>query len=135
MTTKKPEDAPISGVTATMLAAELARLSDLAKWDPISQRADAVLAALHGVEGITPRFVAELRIAAQRWTSLDPRLRAFYAEVAPIDDVASRVLYQLLFTTIKRAETWHGPKVGHLHRLWAEMYGVIPVLTLYPNME
>ena len=129
-------DSPVStGAVATVLAVELSRLSDLSEWEPVAQRAEAVVTALRGGEGVTPGFVANLRNAARKWRMFSPRLRKFYADVAPRSDTASRVLYTILFTAKPRRSVWHGPTVGIMRELWEETYGTTPTMTLYPNME
>ncbi len=135
MTTSTSTEAGSSGALATVIAAELAKLADLAEWEPVAKRALAIADALRGGEGVTSREVASVRNAARRWTSLNPRLRVFYAAAAPTNPDASFVLYQMIFLGARRSDLWRGPLVRRVNRIWEEMYGAPSPMTLYPLEE
>ena len=120
-----------SAAAAVALTRELLALFQLKHWIPMSQKADAVLAALGGGEGLDAREVNEIRLAADTWGKLDPQLRRFYAENAPGDSPIGAILFHLLFKRTPRADIdylWKATKT------WEEVYGATPNMDLYPEV-
>ena len=121
----------MTGAAAIALAAEIASLAPLSRVEFVARRVEAVFEALRGGEGISEREVAEIRLAVSRWRALSPRLRDFYAEVAPTSEDARIVLWHLLFNP--RPGVLSGPRTGALYRAWTDLYGSAPAIDFYPR--
>lgn len=86
----------MTGCAAVALSVELRHLAPLRSWEPVAERVLAVSGALAGGEGVSSFEVARIRSWSRRWRRLDPVLRSFYSERAPVDETVSRALRWLL---------------------------------------
>jgi hypothetical protein len=113
-------------------------LSDLDGWPFVGERIEAARAALAGADGISDAEIDRLCDVAERWSSLDPRLRRFYgghlrAGCAPgrlgpersIDLAARRIL-------LRDPAPLPGWRYAVLRDLWASTFGVEPAIEIVP---
>lgn len=104
-------------------------LIDLADWEPIGARIDALRAAVGGAGGVTDRELTELEEYGERWQSMRPDLRAFYRALCTLDQTASTGLWRILHGG-PRLEDW---QIGKLSRLWEEAVGTPPAIEICPR--
>ena len=113
-------------------------LADLDGWPFVGERIEAARAALAGADGISDAEIERLCDIAERWSSLDVRLRRFYgghlrAGCAPgclgpeasIDLAARRIL-------LRDPAPLPGWRYGVLRSLWLDTFGVEPAIELVP---
>jgi hypothetical protein len=113
-------------------------LADLDGWPFVGEQIEAARAALAGADGISDAEIERLCDIAERWSSLDARLRRFYgghlrAGCAPgclgpeasIDLAARRIL-------LRDPAPLPGWRYGVLRSLWLDTFGVEPAIELVP---
>ena len=106
-------------------------LSDLDGWPFVGERIEAARAALAGADGISDAEIDRLSDIAERWSSLDPRLRRFYgghlrsSPEASVDLAARRIL-------LRDPAPLPGWRYAVLRDLWAATFGVEPAIELVP---
>lgn len=125
----------LPGRAATVAAVVVAcrTLSDLHDWPFVGERVEAARAALSGAEGIDEKAIDRLVDIAERWASLDPRLRRFYGLLgasrltvdASLDLAARRIL-------LRDPAPLPGWRYGVLRSLWVDTFGVEPAIELVP---
>lgn len=111
--------APPTALEFRALAVELRPLRALAGWQPVAARLEELAAALGGETGLTARELGTLRRWAAAWAKLPPQLRALYAEHAPSNASASRLL---LYVLDGRPHPL-GPDRGEIRRLYLDHHG------------
>ena len=108
-------------------------LSGLDGWPFVGERIEAARSALAGADGISDAEIDRLCDIAERWSSLDPRLRVFYGVLGPsrfspdptLDLAARRIL-------LRDPAPLQGWRYAVLRDLWASTFGVEPAIELVP---
>lgn len=108
-------------------------LSDLDGWPFVGERIEAARAALAGADGISDAEIDRLCDVAERWSSLDPRLRRFYGVLGTsrfatdesLDLAARRIL-------LRDPAPLPGWRYAVLRDLWASTFGVEPAIEIVP---
>lgn len=128
------------GRTATIarVVSACRALDELREWPFVGERIEAARAALSGAEGLDEKAIDRLADIAERWSSLDPRLRRFYgghlrAGSAPgclgpersIDLAARRIL-------LRDPAPLPGWRYAVLRSLWVDTFAVEPAIELVP---
>lgn len=125
----------MSGRTATIarVVSACRALDDLRDWPFVGERIEAARAALAGAEGLDEKAIDRLCDIAERWSSLDPRLRRFYGvlgssrfAVDPSLDLAAR---RVLLRDPAPLPGW---RYSVLRSLWSDTFGVDPAIELVP---
>lgn len=114
----------------TMLALQIAALTDLAGWEPVGALAQAVKDSASGDGGLTEGDTMRIRTWSRRWPLLHPDLQVFYARHAPVDETASYVLFCLLTGTEP-----YGTAIGRCYALWREDHGSDPPFPICPRIR
>lgn len=113
-------------------------LADLDGWPFVGERIEAARAALAGADGISDAEIDRLSDIAERWSSLDVRLRRFYAGVLNSDpsalparghETADVALRRILLRDPAPLPGW---RYGVLSALWLDTFGVESAIELVP---
>lgn len=115
------------------LSIELGPLRALAEWEPVGAFFADFTQALRDGEGLDRRQVDRMRKWCRRWLTLDPKLRAFYADELNTHDphgVVESAMYRVLDADHGRALT--SRQTGILVSVWRDRYGHDPALDLAP---
>ena len=109
-------------------------LSDLDGWPFVGERIEAARAALAGADGISDAEIDRLCDVAERWSSLDVRLRRFYAATAlvPFDRGADSPDVALRRILLRDPAPLPGWRYAVLRDLWASTFGVEPAIEIVP---
>mgnify|MGYP001590181362 FL=1 len=126
-----------AGRTASIarVVAACRALVDLDGWSFVGERIEAARAALAGADGISDAEIDRLCDVAERWSSLDPRLRRFYsgAVLAPFNargnDCPDVALRRILLRDPAPLPGW---RYAVLRDLWASTFGVEPAIEIVP---
>ena len=129
---------PLRTVLIARILVASKALSDLNGWPFVGERIEAARGALAGTGGLTEAEIDRLCDMAERWKSLDPRLRRFYGGhiragsvpgcIGPeqsIDIAVRRIL-------MRDPAPLPGWRYGVLKQLWTEMFGVEPAIEIVP---
>lgn len=123
------------GRTATIarVVSACRALDELREWPFVGERIEAARAALSGAEGLDEKAIDRLADIAERWSSLDPRLRRFYGvlgtsrfTVDPSLDLAAR---RILLRDPAPLPGW---RYAVLRSLWLDTFAVEPAIELVP---
>lgn len=112
-------------------------LDELRDWPFVGERIEAARAALSGAEGLDEKAIDRLADIAERWSSLDPRLRRFYSNavvgmfsaVALGDTTPDLALRRILLRDPAPLPGW---RYAVLRSLWVDTYAVEPAIELVP---
>lgn len=119
--------------TVARVVSACVALDALREWPFVGERIEAARAALSGAEGLDERAIDRLADIAERWSSLDPRLRTLYGVLgssrltvdATLDLAARRIL-------LRDPTPLPGWRYGVLRALWSDTFGVDPAIELVP---
>lgn len=127
------------GRTATIarVVSACRALDELREWPFVGERIEAARAALSGAEGLDEKAIDRLADIAERWSSLDPRLRRFYSNavvgmfsaVALGDTTPDLALRRILLRDPAPLPGW---RYAVLRSLWVDTFAVEPAIELVP---
>lgn len=113
-----------------------ARLQDLQEWEPVGSRLEDLRAALVGFGGITDKDLQVLQAMADRWLTIDPRLRDLYRKELggrysrPVSVALTHIMAR------ERRKRPPGPNTyGAIRDLWVEHYGHPPSIEMIPRVS
>lgn len=108
-------------------------LDELREWPFVGERIEAARAALAGAEGLDEKAIDRLADIAERWSSLDPRLRRFYGVLGAsrfaTDPSLDLALRRILLRDPAPLPGW---RYAVLRSLWVDTYAVEPAIELVP---
>lgn len=123
------------GRTATIarVVSACRALDELRDWPFVGERIEAARAALSGAEGLDEKAIDRLADIAERWSSLDPRLRRFYGVLGTsrftTDPSLDLALRRILLRDPAPLPGW---RYAVLRSLWLDTFAVDPAIELVP---
>lgn len=123
------------GRTATIarVVSACRALDELREWPFVGERIEAARAALSGAEGLDEKAIDRLADIAERWSSLDPRLRRFYGVLGTsrftVDPSLDLALRRILLRDPAPLPGW---RYAVLRSLWVDTFAVEPAIELVP---